>query len=182
MKHIVTLVFLALLGSTAWSQVDTGPEAALLAYTEASKSFDTQRMAGLMHPEALQAFREAFDGAFRGDNADRAKADLLPIFAVGSYEEYTALSDMEAFRRLTEALATAVDPAVLDIMATADYEVAGQVEDGDEVLVTYYMMIEIEGETIREEVVQRLKQHDGRWLLMLSPDSAATIAGIQAAY
>lgn len=181
MKHLASIFALILVGGYALSQEVTGPASAMLEYAEASKSFDAARIASLMHPEALQRARESFESAFRGENSDRARAHLLPIFSVSTYDEFVGLSDVEAFRRLNESVSRA-DPELVEIMATAEYEVIGQVQRGDEVFLTYVFTVTLEGRPISQEVVQRLKQHQGEWLLMLPASSEATIAAIEAQY
>ena len=153
----------------------------MLSYSEAVKSWDTERIAKLMHPEALQRFREAFNAAFLVDNGTRARTDLLPLFAASTYEEYAALSNAEAYQRLTDTVARST-PQLLEIMAGTEYEIIGQVPRGDEVFVTYVLAIPVEGRIVKKQVVQSLKQHEGQWLLMLPPDGETTIARIDAQY
>ncbi len=67
-------------------------------------------------------------------------------------------------------------------MANSDYELTGEATHGDEVIITYILTLQIKGQKLSKEAVQRLKQHEGKWLLMLPPDGEATILRIEAAY
>ena len=180
MKRLLTVAVLVLVASYAMGQGST-PESTMVSYADAAKSWDVGRMANLMHPEALRRFREAFDGAFLGENASRARTDLLPLFAVSTYEDYAALSNVEVFQRLTETVSRAA-PGLKEIMAGSEYEIVSQAQRGEEVLLTYVLAITVEGRVVRQEVEQALKQHEGKWLLMLPADGEATIARIAAQY
>ena len=180
MKNLALLIVLAV-GGYALAQENAGPEAAMLRYADAAKSFDAERIARLMHPEALQRFRDAFDAALLGENGDRARTELLPLFAVSTYDEFQALSNVEAFQRLNEAVSRAA-PELAAVMANSEYEIIGTAQRGDEVFLTYVLTVAIEGRPVKREAAQRLKQHDGEWLLMLPPNGEATIAGLEARY
>jgi hypothetical protein len=181
MKYVIALVILAFPGSSAFTQGNTGPANAMLSYADAAKSWDAERITQLMHPEALRQARAAFDGALLGENQARARTELLPMFSVATYEEFSKLSDFEVFQRLNEAVATSA-PEILDLMAGARYEIIAETERGDEVILNYVLIINANGQEIRQDVVQRLKQHEGDWLLLLPATAASTIAGIEARY
>jgi len=181
MKRLVAVIVLCIATSYASGQVDSSPASAMLSYADAVKSWDTERMATLMHPEALQRFREAFNAAFLGENGTRARTDLLPLFAASTYEDYAALSNAEAYQRLTETV-TRSTPQLIEIMAGTEYEIIGQTQKGDEVFVTYVLAIPVEGRIVKKQVVQSLKRHEDKWLLMLPPDGETTIAQIDARY
>jgi len=181
MKRLVTAAVLVLVASYAMAQGGSTPESAMRSYADAVKSWDVGRMARLMHPEALQKFRGAFDGAFRGESASRAKNDLLPLFAVATYEEFAALSDVEAYQRLTETVSRAA-PGLKEMMAGSQYEFVSQSQKDDQVYVIYLLGVPVEGRLVQKQVVQALKQHEGEWRLLLPADGEATIAGIDAQY
>jgi hypothetical protein len=48
--------------------------------------------------------------------------------------------------------------------------------------ITYTLGLNIEGRYVNKDVVQKLKLHNGKWLLLLPPNGEATIAGIEARY
>src|SRR5690606_31261206 len=120
-KRLIALVALTVVGGAAFSQ-DGGAAAAFREYVAAAKVFDAQRMAAMMHPEALRRFRETFDKAFVGENAERARAELLPLFQAASYEEFAALTDVEAFERLNLVIAAAI-PDAIELMKNSTWEV-----------------------------------------------------------
>lgn len=177
----MTAAFFVLVASYAMAQAGSTPESAMRSYADAVKAWDVGRIAKLMHPEALQRFRGAFDGAFLGENGGRAKNDLLPLFAVSTYEEFAALSDVEAYQRLTETISRAA-PGLKEMMAGTQYELVSKSQQGDQVSVTYILGVPVQGQLVKQEIVQGLKQHEGEWRLMLPADGEATIARIDAQY
>ena len=180
-KSLLVSVFLFAGSGYALAQGGADPEAAMLSYADATRSFDAERISRLMHPEALQRFRDTFDGAFLGENSDRARADLLPMFSVSTYDEFQALSNTEVFQQLSETIFRVV-PELSVMMADSEYEPIGIVTRDDEVYLTYVLTVSLEGRSVSQEIVQRLKQHEGEWFLMLPPKSEATIAAIEAQY
>lgn len=181
MRILLPIVVWLLGASAAVAQSVPGAEAALLKYAEATKSYNTSVMASLMHPEALARFRSAIDGALKGPKGDAAKADLLPIFAVSTVDDYFKLSDVEAYKRLNDTIASA-SPKLIGLMASAKYEIVGSLLKDDVAHVTYNLKMNIDGQVVNTPVVQSLKQHNDTWLLMLPPTSEAAVAGIQAQF
>ena len=181
MKRFAGVIVFLLIARGAVCQ-DDGPTSVLLKYADAAKNSDAVAISSLMHPEALKRAREAFDNAFQGENRERARTDLLPMFAVSTYEQFADLSDSEVFRRLTETVYHATPPELIEAMTGSKSEVVGQVEQNDEVFITYTLTVAIRGQSISQRVIQRLKKHDGEWLLMLPASSEASIAAIGAQY
>ena len=100
MKRLLTVSICLLVSCFAFAQDKSGAEAALTKFVEATKAYDTARMASSMHPEALQRFRAVIETALKSGKADLAKAELLPLFSVSSVEDFSKLSDVEMFKRL----------------------------------------------------------------------------------
>lgn len=175
------LVLTALVCLPAVSQTPTGVDAALRAYAEATRTYDTSAMAQLMHPEALAEFREAIDSALRVPKSDAAKADLLPLFSLTKPEDCFKLSDAEAYKRLNDTVAKSA-PQIAEMMSKAEYQIVGSVMKDEVAYVTYTLTMNIEVKPMSTQVVQRVKQPDGQWLLLLPSSSTATVAGIKARY
>ena len=181
MKKLLTVSICLLVSCFAFAQDKSGAEAALTKFVEATKAYDTARMASSMHPEALQRFRAVIETALKSGKADLAKAELLPLFSVSSVEDFSKLSDVEMFKRLSDSVARAA-PQVIELMAKSEFEILGTVVTGEIADVTYNMTINVEGQSVKQEIVQKLKPSNGRWMLLLPATSEATIANIESRY
>ncbi|MEO1543510.1 MAG: hypothetical protein AAFR75_05755 [Pseudomonadota bacterium] len=179
--RLVVLITLGLLSGHVCAQERADAQLALLAYFEATRTYDTVTMSSMMHPKALYRFRNTINLALRGPNSEAAESTLLPLFAVNSVSEFEALSDVEAYQRLNDVIASSV-PELIAMMRDASMEIVGETHRESIVYVTYVMKMKIEGEEIEVEVVQKLKQHDGVWMLLLPSKADATIAGIEAEF
>ena len=181
MKKMALLILIVATCTQALAEEVSGPETAMLKYADAAKSFDAERITQLMHPEALQKFRVAFNDAMDGENGTRAQAELLPLFAVSTFEAYKDLSNEEAFKRLNETVSRG-SSELTAAMGDSEYEIIGRVQEGEEVVLAYALTVTIKGQRLRQEVVQRLKQHNGVWLLLLPTSADASLAGLEARY
>lgn len=181
MKKLISVAICVLVSFVAVAQDKAGAEAALTKFVEATKAYDTARMASAMHPEALQRFRAVIEAALKSSKADSAKAELLPLFSVSSVEEFSKLSDVEMYKRLSDSVARAA-PQVIELMAKSEFEILGTVVTGETAEVTYLMTINVEGQSVQQEIVQKLKPSSGQWMLLLPTTSEATIANIESRY
>lgn len=152
MKRFISVAICLLVSCFAMAQDKSGAEAALTKFVEATKAYDTARMASSMHPEALQRFRTVIEGALKSSKADLAKAELLPLFSVPSAK------------------------------TSSEFEILGTVVTGEIADVTYLMTITVEGQSVKQEIVQKLKPSNGQWMLLLPATSEATIANIESRY
>jgi hypothetical protein len=181
MKKWLQALICGLLVSQAQAQAAPDPEATLLAYTEATRVYDPALMTRFMHPEALRQFRTTIDAALAGPKSGAAKAELLPLFAVQTVEEFRALSDFDAFMRMNETVSKA-SPELMQLISTARYEIVGTVHKDGLAYVTYMLTIVVDGKSVSSQVVQTLKPHDDQWLLMLPASAGAAVAKIEARY
>jgi hypothetical protein len=85
------------------------------------------------------------------------------------------------FKRLSDSVARAA-PQVIELMAKSEFEILGTVVTGEIADVTYNMTINVEGQSVKQEIVQKLKPSNGRWMLLLPATSEATIANIESRY
>ena len=138
-------------------------------------------MTALMHPDALKRFRTTIDAALRGSKKDLAATELLPLFSVTSAEDFAQLTDVEVYKRLNDTIARTA-PGLVDMMSKAKFEMLGSFLKDDLAYVNYNLVITVDGKAISTQVVQTLKMHDGKWLLMLPSKSEASIAGIEARF
>lgn len=177
------LIAIALLSASlgAAAQDKAGAEAAMSRYAAATKTYDVAAMTALMHPEALKRFRTTIDKALNGPKGSQASAELLPLFAVSSVGEFAALSDADAYRRMNETIAKSA-PEIIQMMANSSYEIVGAVLKDGIAYVTYDLRMVVEGSPVSTQVVQTLKLHDGKWLMLLPATADATIVGIESAF
>lgn len=181
MKKWLHAAICVALMSRAFAQAAPDPEATVLAYTEATRAYDAPLMSRFMHPDALRQFRSAIDAALVGPKSATAQAELLPLFAVQTLEEFRALSDVDAFSRMSETVSKA-SPELLELMSSARYEIIGTVRKEGLAYVTYTMSLVLDGRPVSSQVVQTLKLHEGKWMLMLPGSADAAVSKLEARY
>jgi hypothetical protein len=180
-KNLLAVALCLLAGLSAAAESPSGAEAAVLRYAEVTRKYDTAAMAALIHPEALKRFRITMDSALAGPKGEQAERELLPLFAVTTRTAYSALSDVEAYKRLNDTVAKSA-PGLIGMMATSVYEIVGSTIKDGIAYVTYNLKMTVEGAPVSSHVVQTLKSHNGQWLLLLPSTADATIAGIEARF
>jgi hypothetical protein len=184
-RRVVKAIAAFMLALTAswqvFAQTEPGAEAAFLDYAQATKSYDTGKMSALMHPEALKRFRAIFDAALQGPKKDLAAKELLPLFSLTAAADFAQLTDQEAFKRLNDTVAKAA-PQIVDMMSGATFAVVGSFLKDDLVYVTYNFGVTVNQKAMSSQVVQKLKLHDGKWLLMLPSTAEDSIAEIEARF
>ena len=153
----------------------------MLFYQNALKTYDSVKMAEMMHPDALARFRNAFNAAFNGHNSKKAQKELLPLFLVSNIDEYNRLSNIDAYRRLNDAVKKS-QPKLVDMMKSSKMEIIGETIKGDITIVTYTLGFNVNGRHVAQDTLQKLKLHNGKWLLLLPPSSEATIVGIESSF
>ena len=150
-------------------------------YYESVKVYDTVSMSNLMHPQALKKFRTTITNALMGNKKELAKRELLPLFSVRNLSQYNMLTDKAAYKRLNDVIAKA-QPKTLTFMKSSQFEIVNVAHKNDLAYVSYTLTMNINGLSASKDIVQRLKLHDGNWLLLLPPDGEAAIAGIKARF
>ena len=180
-KFVVLLVLGILFGSAAFAAERGAASQVMVDYTQAMRAWDVEGMVARTHPDALRRIRTVFDGVFTSAQSEQARADLLPMFGVDSYEEFVVLTDIEMYQRMLEGTARGA-PGLTELMASSQVELLGEVEDGGDVLVNYVLSIGVQGGAVEQEVVQRPRRQGEAWLLMLPANSEASIMNIEARY
>ena len=156
-------------------------EKSMHQYFKALKTYDTTEMASLMHPEALKRFRGAINSALHGKKQEFARKELLPVFGTTDLVEYQSLSDREAFKRLNDAISNSA-PLLIDMLEKSDFKIINISEKSNVAYVVYILNIYANEQKASTEIVQKLKIFEDKWLLLLSAEADATIAGINAKY
>ena len=84
-------------------------------------------------------------------------------------------------QRLNDAVVKSA-PELVEMMSNSTYEIVGSFVKDDVAYVTFTLGVTVKGQAVTSQVVQTLKMHDGRWLLMLPSTAEGTIAGIEARF
>ena len=150
-------------------------------YKLALQSYDTDKITRLIHPEELKRFRAAFDVALLGEKAHEAEKALLPLFSVTSVEKYSELSDRDVYVRMNEFVLKN-QTSMVDSLRLSQIKLLNVSINDDLANVKYSLAMNIEGRDAHSEVIQKLKIHDGEWLLLLPHNAEATISKIKASF
>ena len=181
MKKLPLLICFMVISFYSQSEDVSGAKLALLDYFEATKTYNTTAIANSMNPEALSRFRSTINTALLGNKSELAKKELLPLFTVSQLDEFMGLSDIEAYKRLNDFIANS-QPDLIKLLKFSDIDIISEIKRDDIVYITYTLIMVVEGRKINKDIVQKLKQHNGLWLLLLPPNGEATIAGIESRY
>lgn len=149
-------------------------------FFNAVKSFDSESVANMLHPEALAKFKGTFSEALHGPKSEQAKQELLPFFSVSSIAQFDALTDKEAYLRFSNFMSS--QPQLLIMLQAARFIYQGALVSGDVATVNYTLSMGIQGQSIDRASVQKFKLYKGQWLALLPPDGEASIAGVKARY
>ena len=177
---VANIAFLLLLAANWQATAQTVPayESALLDYAQATKASDTQRMSEYMHPEGLKRFRAVIEAALNGPKKEQAAEALLPLFSVSSAADFAELTDLQAYKRMNDTIMKS-SPELPKLMSTSTYDVVGSFVKDDVAYVTYRLGVTVDGKVVSSQVVQTLKVHDGKCLLLLPSTAEGAIAGIE---
>lgn len=176
----VVLATVALASRSAMAN-DSEVNQAMQQYSVALRAYNTGLMTDLMHPDALLTFRNTFDAALKGPKSTQAQRELLPLFDVSTLTDYRKLTNKEAYQRLNNVIARS-QPNLAQMMQSSRLDIVDTSLKGDVAYVVYSLTVNIQGRDVSKDVVQKLKKHDGKWMLLLPPTAEATIAGIHAQF
>ncbi|ABO25152.1 hypothetical protein SHLO109777_08295 [Shewanella loihica] len=172
------LAFILLFSANSVADVEADIESVMATYIDAVRDYDTLQMASLMHPLALERFRASFDSALQGAKAEQAKKELMPLLSLKDFSDYLALTNKEAFKRLNDGVA-AQAPELIAMMKDADFEIISTTLKGETAYVIYKLGLNINGQYLSQEVVQKLKKYEHKWLLLLPATAEAAIVNIE---
>ncbi|WP_027710426.1 hypothetical protein [Zooshikella ganghwensis] len=150
-------------------------------YGKALKVYDTKRMADLMHPDALKRFKKVIQNALTSERSEKAKKDLLPMFAVESIQDFEKLSEKEVFRRSSEFIVY-LKPEYIELFKSSTITFVDESYSGNRGFAVYNIGINFNGKVIKQHVVQQMKRHDDKWFLLLPEEAEASIAAIENRY
>jgi len=177
MKYFSLLITALLFNLSVQAADRAGVERVFSDYSAAVQVYDTAAIASLMHPDALKKFRISITNALNGNKSALAKRQLLPLFLVSTIEQYSKLSDFEAYKRLNDFIVQA-QPQLIALMKGSEFEIVDIVFKSELAYITYTLTMTMQGQLVSKDAVQKLKLHNGTWLLLLPPSGEATIASI----
>lgn len=164
-------------GGAAVPAADTStPEATTVAMVTALKAQDWDASVELMHPEALEELR----GLFLPILQHAETAEVRGMFGVATPEEAASLTGADVYRSLM-ALSTSGDPTTAAALRSVEADVVGHLMEGDTAHVVYHLKMQVDEIPFSQTAVASLRQHDGRWLGLLTADLRGMIAGMQQA-
>ncbi len=138
-------------------------------------------MTELMHPDALIKFRAAVDEALTGEKSNLAVKSLLPLFSVKTLSEYRNLSNEETYTKMNTFVAKS-QPKLIDMVKAAEVDVVNESIQGDLAYVVYSLVMVVNEQKVSNEVTQKFKLHNDKWLLLLPHTAEASIMKIKAKF
>ena len=174
---IGVLLLFALVAGSSRAQVNETPEQVTDRFIAAMRAGDWERMASLMHPNALQEMRHLLAALFEAPNADQFRQQLLGVSTVATAR---ALSDTAVFSSLMRTTSQQADLA--NALKSAQVQILGRVNEGaDTTHVVYRMAMTINGIAITRMDVMSLARSPFGWRGLLKGDVSGLAAGIRAA-
>lgn len=151
------------------------PEAATMSLVESIRAADYGRMADLMHPAALEELRQLFEPILEAPQMADFRQE---IFGVASIDSALALDGREIYETII-SFALGSDAATAAAMQSVQAQVIGHVMEGDTAHVVYRMNLDVEGIPFSQTAVASFRQHEGRWLGLLTADIRGMVAGLR---
>jgi hypothetical protein len=138
------------------------------AYFKSLKDADWQATAALMHPAALQKFKDLMSLVAQSPNG---KEMLQVFFQASSQKDFDNLAAKDIFRRFMSSLAS-LEPDLVEIYASTSQVVLGSVQEGEDVVhLVSRMTVRIESDVVVNQVHLVSLQRDGNtWRLLLTGD------------
>lgn len=153
------------------------PEAATVSLVDRIRTSDYEGMADLMHPDALAELRDLFQPVLEAEQMAELRTE---VFGTSSVEEATALSGRDIYETII-SFALGADAATSAAMQSVEADVVGHIMEGDTAHVVYRMNMNIEGFEMSQTAVASYRQHEGRWLGLLTADLRGMVAGLRQA-
>lgn len=153
------------------------PEAATVSLVDRIRTSDYAAMADLMHPAALEELHELFQPVLEAEQMAELRTE---VFGTPSVEEATALSGRDIYETII-SFALGADSATSAAMRSVEADVVGHVMEGDTAHVVYRMNMNVEGFEMSQTAVASFREHEGRWLGLLTADLRGMVAGLRRA-
>ena len=172
---LITILMLPLFYGFQLSTAEQGlekqqtPESVVVAYFEAFQNNRLNDLAGYMHPEALNRFRNMLMPVIEQGmkNKNEVKKILSLFDGVKSIQELKALSPQGFFTSFFKGM-SAIIPDMHNIYASTKFQIIGHVNEGEIVHVVYRGSISMNGASMTQLDVVSLKQQGSDWRLLLT--------------
>lgn len=143
------------------------PESVVQRYGAALRASDYHKIAELMHPEALEKFRNLLLPLLEtGPGADKDDS-LLALFHGKDAAALKKLSPAEFFAAFMDGVMSS-EPATKEALASASMAPIGSVPEGDVLHVVCRTSVALRGASYSKLEVVSLKRAVGNWRVLLS--------------
>jgi len=163
---VAILASLMVIPSMVAAQASQTPEEFAVAYMDATRAADWPRVAGLMHPDALQQFKDMFAPIAEVDTTGEVLSNLFGVSSAAAYAttppDSIYMGFMAAMMNLSPDLAGALSGSTIQPI--------GHIEEKATELtfIVFRMTMQAESMSISEVNVIPLKKHGGSWKAMLT--------------
>jgi hypothetical protein len=167
--HIRKIVLFAMLscmalGAQAQAPAKSTPEAAVTEYMAAIKNEGITVASRYMHPDELTRFKDMLMPLFRKEASAKERPMTTAMFGPdATLEKIQALPGAEFMTALFKLVGDQLEGVNFDSV-----EILGSLPEGEVIHVVTRVKVSMKQITMRQMEVVSLKQHEGRWKLMLS--------------
>ena len=159
--------------ATGWSQT---PEMVAREYIDSMRNADMEKAAALMHPAALERFRDILVQIADALTARDPQADLRKnpgmdlLFGEGGPAELKTTSPAKVFLNFMSKLYARV-PMMREMVAGSQVHFIGHVDESENVShVVYRTTLSRQGTEVTKVEVLSLKRHGENWRVLLTGD------------
>ena len=170
MRRAVPAMLAALLALAPGLRAQETPEQVVQRYFDSFRAGDYATNVALMHPEALQSFRETITAlaALPGAAED---PQFREMFGVTTLEEFNRLAPAALFEGVLRSQLE--NPEMREILSSAQTAVLGHVMEGDTLAhVVYRMRMSLGATSLDQVQVAPVKRADGQWRVLLTGNFA----------
>lgn len=191
--HLLSLILLwSLLSHTpAAAQTTEPPEAVAQAYLDASRKADWEKIASLMHPDALKQLRGLFAPLFALSETEKSLGFSEFLIGVKTKAEFDQMSNAAVFQKLFGGIFAGI-PGVKEALSASAFDLLGSVQEKPDTLhFVFRANTKFELPNLREPIpfnkldVMTLRRFENTWRVDLKGDiemmMKALLAGIQSA-
>jgi hypothetical protein len=165
---LLVFSFSGALAQAAAPPAAESPESVVQRYTAAMKAGDYQKTAELMHPEALEKFRNLLLPLLDVPQGADKEQSALPLFrGAKDVAAVKKLSPTEFFASFMGGLIDS-EPLLKDALGSAGMTPIGSVPEGDVLHVVCRTSVAVQGVSLSKLEVVSVKRSAGNWRILLS--------------
>ena len=174
MFRLPLLLVLALLALPRAGAAQETPDAFAQAYFQTMKTGDWAANARLMHPEALQGFKDMVSPLLSLGTGE----ELARLMGVDSAATLAALPPADFFARFVGSVMA--QQGLMEVMRSAEIQVVGSVPEGaDQAHVVYRMSMSVAGATVTRMNVISARRDGASWKGLLTGDMQGLAQALQ---